>query len=412
MIASWRVLRGDFALVWFSGLLTITGAWMIRIALPVYIYEATGSALATGALLISGAVPSIVLGSVAGVFVDRWDRKRTMVVTTALTAIIFAPLLFVRTHDLLWALYLVRFCESTIGQFYGPAETALLPQLVREDQLPSANALNALNNNLGRLVGPALGGVVFAASGVTGAILAYVAALVAAVLLLQMVRAQVPKRLSPETGVAASAWRRFWTEWLAGIAVIFRSPPLRVIFTLIAITAVGEGIFAVLFVVFVQLVLRGGAPELGLLFSAQAAGGLIGGVVVVGLAQALNPRVMLGLGAVLFGLIDLAIFNYPVLTPSLIPAVVLFVLVGLPASAMEPSFTTIVQRATGEQLRGRVFSAMFTTLALASLFGMLIGSTLGDRVGVVTLLNIQGLGYVLGGLFVLRFLPRARRAEP
>lgn len=412
MLASWRVLRGDFALVWFSGLLTMTGGWMIRIALPVYIYEATGSALATGALLISGTVPSIVLGSVAGVFVDRWDRKRTMVITTALTAIIFVPLLLVRTADLLWAFYLVRFCESSIGQFYGPAETALLPQLVREDELASANALNALNNNLGRLVGPALGGVVYAASGVTGAILAYVAALVAAVLLLQMVRAQVPNRPSSETGAAASAWRRFWTEWLAGIVVIVRSPPLRVIFTLIAITAVGEGIFAVLFVVFVQLVLRGGAPELGLLFSAQAVGGLIGGVVVVGLAHALNPRVMLGLGAVLFGLIDLAIFNYPALTPSLIPALVLFVLVGLPASGMEPSFTTIVQRATKERLRGRVFAAMFTTLAFGSLFGMLIGSTLGDRVGVVTLLNIQGLGYVFGGLLVLRFLPRARRAEP
>jgi MFS family permease len=406
VLASWRVLRGDFALVWFSGLLTMTGGWMIRIALPVYIYEATGSALATGALLISGTVPSIVLGSVAGVFVDRWDLKRTMVVTTALTAIIFVPLLFVRTADVLWAFYTVRFLESSIGQFYGPSETALLPQLVREEQLTSANALNALNNNLGRLVGPALGGVVYAVSGVTGAILAYIASLVASVLLLGMVKARARERLPLPAGAAASAWRRFWTEWLAGLAVIARSPALRVIFALIGITAVGEGIFSVLFVIFVQLVLRGGAPELGLMYSAQAVGGLIGGVVVVALAHALKPRVMLGLGAVLFGLIDLAIFNYPVLTPSLIPAVVLFVLVGLPASAMEPSFTTIVQRATDEQLRGRVFSALFTTLAVAALVGMLIGSTLGDRVGVVTLLNIQGFGYVFGGLLVLRLLPR------
>ena len=379
---------------------------MLRIALPVHIYEVTGSALATGGLLISYTVPSIVLGSVAGVFVDRWDRKRTMVVTTALTAIIFLPLLLLRTPDLLWAFYVVRFFESSIAQFYGPAETALLPQLVREAELPSANALNALNNNLGRLVGPALGGLVYAVSGVTGAILAYVAVLVASVLLLQMVRAQVARGISLETGIAASALRRFWTEWRTGLAVIVRSPSLRVIFTLIAITGVGEGVFAVLFVVFVQVVLRGGAQELGLLFSAQAVGGLIGGVVVVAASQALNPRAMLGMGAVLFGLIDLAIFNYPVLTPSLIPAVVLFVLVGLPASAMLPSFTTIVQRATDEHLRGRVFSSMFTTLAVAALFGMLIASTLGDRVGVVTLLNIQGLGYLFGGLLVLRLLPR------
>jgi MFS family permease len=403
VLASWRVLRGDFALVWFSGLLTITGLWMMRIALPVYIYEATGSAFATGALLISQTVPSIVLGSVAGVFVDRWDRKRTMVMTTALTAIVFLPLLLVRTADLLWAFYVARFLESSIAQFYAPAETALLPQLVREAELPSANALNALNNNLGRLVGPAFGGLVYTAS---GAILAYVAALIASVLLLQLVRARVATRVSLETEIATSALRRFWTDWRTGLAVIVRSPSLRVIFILIAITGVGEGVFGVLFVIFVQVVLRGGAQELGLLFSAQAVGGLIGGVVVVGASQALNARAMLGVGAILFGLIDLAIFNYPILTPSLVPAVLLFVLVGLPGSAILPSFTTIIQRATDEQLRGRVFSSIFTTFAVAALFGMLIASTLGDRIGVVTLLNIQGLGYVLGGLLVLRLLPR------
>src|SRR5688500_13663351 len=242
--------------------------WMMRIALPVYIYEATGSAFATGALLISYAVPSIVLGSAAGVFVDRWDRKRTMVMTTALTAIVFLPLLLVRTADLLWAFYVARFLESSIAQFYAPAETALLPQLVREAELPSANALNALNNNLGRLVGPAFGGLVYTASGVTGAILAYVAALIASVLLLQLVRARVATRVSLETEIATSALRRFWTDWRTGLAVIVRTPSLRVIFILIAITGVGEGVFGVLFVIFVQVVLRGGAQELGLLFSA------------------------------------------------------------------------------------------------------------------------------------------------
>lgn len=327
-----------------------------------------------------------------------------MVVTTALTAVVYVPLLLIRTPELLWAFYLVRFCESSLGQFYGPAETALLPQLVRPEQLPSANALNALNNNLGRLVGPAFGGIVYAASGVLGAIIAYVVSLVASTLLLQMVKARVPRDATPDAGIASSAWRRFWTEWLTGLSLIGRSLPLRVVFTLIAISSIGEGIFAVLFVVFVELVLHGGAPELGLLFSAQAAGGLIGGVVVVGVAHVLNPRVMLGLGAVLFGLIALAIFNYPVLTPSLIPAVVLFVLAGLPVSGLLPSLTTIIQQATDERLRGRIFGAMSTTFAVLSLVGMLIASTLGDKVGVVTLLNIEGLGYVCGGLLVLRFL--------
>ena len=70
----------DFALLWFAGLVSITGDWMLVVALPITVYELTGSAFATGAILITNKLAALVLGSIAGVFVDRWDRKRTMVI--------------------------------------------------------------------------------------------------------------------------------------------------------------------------------------------------------------------------------------------------------------------------------------------------------------------------------------------
>lgn len=93
MLATLR--RRDFALLWSGGLISMTGDWMLLVALPIYVYQATGSALATGAIFAAELLPNALFGSVAGVFVDRWDRKRTLVVTNALLTLSVLPLLLV-----------------------------------------------------------------------------------------------------------------------------------------------------------------------------------------------------------------------------------------------------------------------------------------------------------------------------
>ena len=91
--------RRDFALLWFAGLVSLTGDWMLVVALPVTVYELTGSALATGGVLIANRLPALLLGSVAGVFVDRWDRKRPMVVANLVRAPILLLLFAVDSAD-------------------------------------------------------------------------------------------------------------------------------------------------------------------------------------------------------------------------------------------------------------------------------------------------------------------------
>src|ERR671938_1768072 len=133
MLATLR--RRDFALVWLAGLISMMGDWVLFVALPIYVYQLTGSALATSVMFASQMVPALLLGSVAGVFVDRWDRKRTMVVANLLLAFGLLPLFAVRSAEWLWLVYLVGFVESAIVQFFKPAERALLPQLVAEEHL-------------------------------------------------------------------------------------------------------------------------------------------------------------------------------------------------------------------------------------------------------------------------------------
>src|SRR5215211_2217431 len=241
----------DFALGWFGGLVSMLGSWALWIALPIHVYQLTGSALATSGVIAAVVAPGVLIGSVAGVFVDRWNRKTTLVAGNLLLAVATLPLIAARDEAWLWVVYPSAFLLSTLEQFTDPAENAFLPRLVRAEDLVAANSLNALNNSLARLGGPALGGALYASLGLAGAV----------------------------TADAVRRWRRVWVEWRDGLEVVRRERAVAIVFVVTALTAIGEGVFGVMFVVWVRDVLEGGARELGWLHTSQAAGGLIGGAV-------------------------------------------------------------------------------------------------------------------------------------
>ena len=107
--------RRDFVLLWLGQLVSVVGDWILLIALPFFVYQETGSVLATGALFATETLPRLLLGSVAGVFVDRWDRRRTMVVADLLRAAALLPLLLVPLADWLWVVYPIGLLEATIS---------------------------------------------------------------------------------------------------------------------------------------------------------------------------------------------------------------------------------------------------------------------------------------------------------
>jgi MFS family permease len=396
----------NFALLWSGGLISLTGDWVLMIGLPIYVLVLTHSVLATSAILIAGRLPNLLFGALAGVFVDRWNRKRIMVVGDVLSALCLLPLLFVTAADRVWIVFLVAFAESSIEQFFVPAENALLPNLVSREHLVTANSLNSLSSNLARLIGPALGGLVAGLFGLPGIVLADAASFVIAGFLIAFILTKPEQAGEKAVKTPGSAWSAFWREWLEGLQLIRRERVLGVIFTYQAITNLGEGVFGVLFIVFVNRVLHGGAAQIGLLMSAQAVGALIGGVLVgwIG-SRLLSPR-WIGLCTVAFGLIDLVIFNSPAFFPVFLLTVALFVLVGMPGVAAFTGITALQQAATPDAYRGRVSSAFFTTGALLGLLGTTIAGALGDHLGVVTILNIQGGVYVLAGILVLLLLTR------
>ncbi len=105
----------DFSFLWFGGVLSVVGDYFLFIALPFFVYERTGSALATGAMFAAETLPRLLFGSLAGVFVDRWDRKKTMIVADLSRAAILLPLLAVAAGGPVWLVYVVAFVEATLA---------------------------------------------------------------------------------------------------------------------------------------------------------------------------------------------------------------------------------------------------------------------------------------------------------
>jgi MFS family permease len=416
MRAGWALLRRrDFRLLWAGGLVSETGDWFLLVGLPVWVLELTGSSLVTSTVFLVGLLPSLVVGPLAGVLVDRWDRRRTLVVVSLAQAGFLLPLLTVDGRDRLWVVYLVMAVEAALAQLNDPARNALVPALVARHDLVGANALIALNGNLARLVGSPLGGVLVEVAGLPGLVIGDAASFLLGAALLALVRPAGRARPAPSPAGGHAAVHRSGPsrgvlgEWVDGLRVVIESRELRWGLVVDGLAAVAQGIFMVLFVLFVARELGGDGAEVGLLRGVQAVGGLAGGALVVGLARRLEPGRLLGSSLLAFGLISLAIWNGPALTTSGWLYLVLFMAAGIPGIGFLTGLTALVQERAPDAYLGRVLATFLGSFNGLMALGMLLAGLLGDAVGVVPVLNGQAVLYLLTGLLALATLGRRAR---
>src|SRR4051794_7481755 len=160
----------DLRLLLAAGLVTMTGDWMLSVGLVYTVYAVTGSTLASAGALMAAFVPQVVTGLVAGVFVDRWSRARTMVVGNLLMAAGITPLLLVDGAGEVWIVYAVLAVTAVLDVFVATADSAMLPLLVEGESRNTANALNGQVGQIARLVGGATGGVVAATGGLSAVV--------------------------------------------------------------------------------------------------------------------------------------------------------------------------------------------------------------------------------------------------
>lgn len=421
----------DLRLLVLAGLTSLIGDWAMRVGVTYYVYDLTGSTLASAAMLLASFLPSVFLGSLAGVFVDRWNRVTTMIAANLLQALALTPLLAVHGADDVWLVYAVTVSEAVVALFFVPAEHAMLPRVVPDADLSPANAVNGQVRELARLIGPAVGGAVVAAGGITGLAAVNAATFVLSAVLIARIGAS--GRVHPPAGAAESrhsgAPRRrrvaeLAHEWLAGLRLARASPQLRAVFVYSLIAMTGEGVLGTLFAPFVRDVLHGDGRTFGVILSAQAVGGIVGGVLAAGIAERVSLARMLGFGAIALGVVDMVMFLCPLVYAAPWPAVVCMALAGGPGAVAMVGYNTLLQRGAPDAFRGRVLGALGVVQGTGILVGTAVAGIVGGRLDTIAVLAVESTMPVIGGLAVLAILgaaasatgprrrPRAARTPP
>ena len=218
-------LNRNFTLFLTATFVSAVGDWILFIAIPFYVYQLTGSVAATSLMFAAEMLPSLILGSVAGVFVDRWDRRATRVAADVMRAVLVTCLVVVQGADLLWLAYIVVAVESTIAQFSAPATAALLPALVAPHQLFRANSTGALRNQLSQVIGLPLGGALMAAFGFSTVVIADVATYLACAAILLLVRPTPGASFRPPA--TSERTSGLVESWLDGLRVLGGSGIVR-----------------------------------------------------------------------------------------------------------------------------------------------------------------------------------------
>jgi predicted MFS family arabinose efflux permease len=404
-----RIVRDhrDLRLLLGANLVSQSGDWILGLGIAYSVYDLTGSTMASAGTLLAAFLPQVLLGPLAGVFVDRWDRRRTMIGSNLAMAAAVLPLVLVTGAEQVWLLYPLLVVQSMVEVFFAPAEQAFIPRLVDDDELVTANALNGQVANLARLGGSALGGLAAAAGGIPAVAALDAATFVVSAALLTTIRSsgRVAEQVQPGDGlqlvVIERKWQRFRADLMGGVRVVRSSRVLVLIVVFGILTSAGEGIMGTLFAPFVNDVLDGSGRLYGVIMASQAVGGLFGGLLAATVGSRLSPVHLLGAGAVAFGALDLAIFLYPLVYDAAWPAVLGMVLVGLPGALTMAGYVTLFQRVTHDTARGRAFSLIMLFKTVALVIGTGIAGLLGERVGIVPVLAYQGVGYMLAGTMIL-----------
>ena len=401
------LFRRDYGLIWSAGLVSDTGDWLLMIALPLFAFSATGSALGASTVFLAELIPMLLAGTFLGVLVDRWDPRRTMIVTALIQGVCLLPLL-AAGPDRMGIVYAVAAVQACLGAVMNPARQSMVPRLLKPDELGRGNALLAISDNLARLVGSPLGGLAFAVSGLPGVVIVDAVSFGVTALLVLLTRPLPPRVPEPGEESAPAVERRLLREWAEGMATIVRSRELATVTVIAIIGSVAQGVFLVLFIVYVTENLHAGDTEVGLLRGVQAIGGVLGGLLTGLIVHRVAPRWLIGVGYLVFGALSLLTWNLAPVTTAVWVYAGLFIAMGLPGVATETGEITLVQTVTPRAALGRVIAAVRTISGAAQGVGLLVAGLIAASVGTVHVLDAQASLYLLCGVLALVFLGGAR----
>jgi predicted MFS family arabinose efflux permease len=377
-----------FFLLWTSQLVSQSGDFVFDVALLWLVLEQTGSVVAVSIVVVAAIVPSVTLGPVLGVYVDRWPR-RTILLTTNLAegGLVAAFSGLVLAHATNLALIVgVVFALGVGQQFVRVTSGAMTPQTVEKADLATANSLETFSSSTTQIAGLSVGGAVVALFGVTLPIVYDAASFFAAALIVLAMSAAIGRPMP----VAEGAPARFTEQFAEGFRYVAGQRfLLEVIAIGVVVNFAGNAAFA-MWAPYARYVVHGGAATYGLLGAMIALGSVIGALVVgkVDVRAIAGPLIFGGLFA--FGALILGLGLTHSVGPALAEA---FAIGGFTAGINVPIFT-VVQGKVPERLTGRVISVLLALVLAAAPFGAYFAGVFAQATSI-------GFLYVAMGILVL-----------
>lgn len=368
-------------LLWLAQLVSTAGSSLTDLAASIVVYERTGSAFLVGATLMASAIPTVLVGLVAGVFVDRWDRRRVMIVSNLAQAVTVAAIPFLIGANIAF-LFVALLANAALRQFFDPAYESLIPEVASDDELAAANAYLSIASFGSTAIGFAGAGMLASALSIDWAFWIDALTFVFSAGCILMLRL----RLEPAANEEPASVALVVANLRLGVSTIAGTPTLRSLFVVLAPAFFAIGLWNVLLLPMAIRELDATQFQYGIQEGLTSIGFVIGSLAMARYSERIPTGLWVFVGAVGMGVAGIGY----ALSPVIWIAIGWAVLSGAFNSPLSVARQTLLQRHTPRELRGRVFSAMFAARDVVFLAGMACAG-LADVIDVRILLIVSSL---------------------
>jgi MFS transporter, DHA3 family, macrolide efflux protein len=385
----------DFLFLWMGQIISQLGDRLSQMALIGLVYSREGTSIQFAKILSFTIIPVFLVGPLAGAFVDKWDRRKTMYICDLIRAllVLMIPLFLFYKQTFIWT-YLIIFIAFSIGRFFVPAKLAIIPQIVEPKDLLIANSMINTTGMIAAVLGFGISGVIVERLGArTGFYLDSCSFLISGIcifLISKHIKSKVDLMKVGQEIVQAIKTSVF-AEMKSGILYFIRNKAIRLTAGIIFLLWSALGAVYVVIIVFVQKALHSVTKDLGFIIMFLGIGLFLGSLVYGRFGQKVSRYRIIFICLILSGIMivafTLGIERYPYFAF----AALLAMLLGLCISPIMIASNTIIHKASANHMMGKIFSSLEIVMHLAFLIFMFISSILADRIPPANILIAVGV---------------------
>jgi MFS family permease len=393
----------NFSFLWFSQIISNFGDRLNQMALIGLVYSRTpGSTMELAKLMSFTILPVFFIGPVAGIYVDRWNRKYTMIACDILRGLLVFLIPFIISHSKsMVPVYIIVFVIFSITRFFLPSKMSIIPDIVHKDKLLLANSMTSTTMMIATIVGFGLGGMLVAGLGPQGGFYVDAVTYLASAIMVSYVSIDLKKKIdltSAREKLKSMIEKTIIGDIKEGLMYFKGNKDIRLVANTMFLLMAGVGSIYIIIIVFVQQVLGSSTQHLGLLAMFLGAGLFLGSVGYGRFGSGLCKKKVINSGLFVAGFIIIVFAIMLKLWPYFFIAALLSAVLGLFAAPIVVSSNTLLHEVMVDEMRGRIFSSLEIVMHVGFLIFMLLTSLVAEITGNSSILIAVGSIFSIIGM--------------